>query len=513
MFGLDLNPYTTARKVLAVGARICETGLKVCRTPSEGQINKPRYTRCERRVMFRRMRRQVAVPGYGPICLDTKDPETVYDSFCSRLLRQVPVIDPQQLADFRRFVQKQLADVPQVDVTKVDFEKWLTKTSYNQARQDELRRAYESLRGGLPSKKQCSNVSAFGKTESYVEYKHMRMINSRGDAFKAWAGPYIHALEKVVYGHFPEFVKHTTIEQRAERVRALRRDGALYYCTDYTSFECGFSPRFMEVCENALFRHSLGAWKGCGLLCRTNAGQNRMRTRIGCAAKVNGRRMSGDMWTSLGNGFANLMIARYQAYLAKADMSALIEGDDALIATTKALDPSIYAKLGFIIKIDQVQDPCKASFCGLIFSDSGQIIREPRRFLSTFGWTHSCVYGGDLIMDELLLAKTLSGLQETPQCPIIGAMLRTAYELTHRLNPRFVHDGYHKAVEAKNVEVEPFSPTLDTRALFEEMYGISVSSQLEIERLIRAGQLSDVEKLLSPSGAMADYVAKYLEVH
>lgn len=463
--------------------------------------------------MFRRLRKEITVPGYGPICLDTKDPETVTDSFCARLLRECPPVDPVELAEFKRFVKTQLKDVPEVDVSSVDFSEWLAGLTFNQARKDELQAANDSLNGGNPTKKQCQQINAFGKTESYPEYKHMRMINSRCDQFKAWAGPYIHALEEVVYSHYPEFVKHTTIQERADRVRAMRRDGSLYYCTDYTSFECGFSPAFMQACENQLFRHCLSKWKGCELLCRTNCGTNRMRTRMGVSANVKGRRMSGDMWTSLSNGFSNLMIARYQAYKMKANMTALIEGDDALIATSKPLDVELYSKLGFIIKIDQVYDPCKASFCGLVFSESGEIIRDPRRFMSTYSWTHSCINAGQRIMDELLLAKTLSGLHETPQCPIIGQMLRTAYDMTHHLNPRFIRDGYHDSVEAKGVVVEAFQPSMDTRSLFAEMYGISISSQLEIEASVRSGSLSGVERLIPSSDAMADYSAKYLEVH
>lgn len=507
----------------AAGARINETGLKVTAVPSCGAITRECLTRKSRRLMFRRLRKEVCVPGCVPICLDTNDPETVRDSFCSRLLRECPKVDPRTLGEFRKFVKLELRDVPIVDVANVDFEDWLRKTSYSDARKAELRLASNELGGGNPSRRQRESVSAFGKTESYMEYKHMRMINSRGDAFKAWSGPYIHALEDVVYKFYPEFVKHTTIQQRAERVRALKQDGAHYYSTDYTSFECGFSPDLMEACENALFRHSLGKWKGCEMLCRTNAGKNRMHTRTGCNAAVRGRRMSGDMWTSLGNGFTNLMIARFQAHQMGAKMSALIEGDDALIATTKPLSHQIYSDLGFIIKIKVEEDPCTASFCGLVFAESGEIIREPRRFLSTFAWTSSFVNGTQLLMDQLLIAKTLSGLMETAQCPIIGAMLRTAYDLTHHLNPRFVRDGYHSHSTPNQTSVGDFSPKMDTRVLFAEKYGIPIWAQVQIESMIQCGNLRSVSQLLSSFAvqssdrasydAMADFASKFIEVH
>lgn len=79
--------------------------------------------------------------------------------------------------------------------------------------------------------------------------------------------------------------------------------------------------------------------------------------------------MSGDMCTSLGNGFSNKMKAEFLAYKAGGTIDGFVEGDDGLFVTNFELRSSDYEKLGFTIKIEEIADPCEASFCGMIFGE------------------------------------------------------------------------------------------------------------------------------------------------
>lgn len=495
-------------KVFVEGARAVELPIprpgEGCVESGEAVLSLPPM----RKPRSRRFRRLPFgfVPGYCPITLDANDPDTVNCAFRQRLLRRVPNYDPVVLALFQTFVRDWVREKIPV-ARQISFEEWKTSLSFNEARLQELQEAYDALRGGPPTRRQCEHIDSFVKTESYPELKHARMINSRSDAFKVFSGPRFKAIEEVLYA-LPQFIKHTPVPERPARVRALRRLGYKVFATDFTAYESHFIPEVMSVCECALYLHCLQWDEHRFLLCRTLCGPNRMRTRSGIRAVVKGRRMSGDMCTSLGNGFTNLMLALFIAHMKGGNLDGLVEGDDGLFVTDIELTPEDYEILGFTIKIERVLDPCEASFCGMIFSESGEIVRNPRKFLQTFGWTSSFVNAGNKIMLELLRAKSLSCVYETPQCPIVGAIARYTLKMTTGSAARFVTDGYH-IVPRDTMKVPEFNPSTDTRLLFERQFGISVDSQKLAEEAAMCGDFGRIAELLPPSAHVAWFEARY----
>jgi len=441
--------------------------------------------------------------------MDTNDPFTVECAFKKRLLRDVPVPQAGRLKKLRLFVREFLRlNVPHVQAPS--FEEWLGSTSYNLEQKQQKRDAYEDLRGGRPTIRQCSHIDTFVKSEFYVTWKHARMINSRCDAFKVWSGPRFKAIEDAVYA-LPEFIKHIPVPERPAKVAEMRKVGRRYYATDFTAFESHFTPEVLDSIECELYRWCLCDDVDAEYLCQALMGLNKMRTRTGVRAEVHGRRMSGDMCTSLGNGFTNLMLAKFLVSEKGGTLTGFVEGDDGLFATDVELTSADYASLGFTTKIEEVFDPCTASFCGMIFSESGEIIRDPQKFLMGFGWTQSFINAGPRIMDELLRAKALSTCYETPQCPIVGAMARYALKCTEHVHPRFVRDGYHEVLPDV-INVPEFCPAVDTRELFATVYGIPVNVQLTIEHQISVGDMGSVSVLLPPSDVQLDYASKYVIV-
>lgn len=506
-----MNFYRTERKVFAEGMRASELPLPRPKSmfvdEGKASIELPGVRR-DRRKMFRRLNK-CSVPGYAPLCLDSNDPDTVRCGFVKRLLRDVPPARPRALKEFRAFVRQYLREnVPAVE--PLGFEEWLAGTSYNEERKCQLREALDSLRGGRPTRKQASHIDSFVKSEFYPEFKYPRMINSRADVFKAWSGPKFKAIEKVVY-EIPEFIKHVPVRERPGRVAALRIAGRRYFQTDFTAFESHFTPEVMNACECELYRHCLRNDADAEFLCSVIMGTNRMRTRTGVRATVSGRRMSGDMCTSLGNGFTNLMLAKYIAHRKGGEVTGFVEGDDGLFASSVELTERDYSDLGFTIGIVEVSDPCEASFCGMVFSDSGEIIRDPRTFMMGFAWTGSFINAGARIMDELLRAKALSCVYETPQCPVVGAFARYALAQTQHVHPRYVDDGFHTA-PPDAVDIPDFNPSYDTRLLFEKQYGVAIPVQLAAERAASRGEFDIVAELIPPTAAQAAYADLYLTV-
>lgn len=494
---------------MALGARVNETPL---REPVDHCVDGVKTTIT---VPFARKARNVAaaalpygrVPGIAPLSLDVNDGFTMMCGSKQRLLRKVPEPDKLVLRALTLFVAKWLRENIR-PIEPMDFEEWLATTGYNEHRKEQLREAFETLAGGRPTLRQCQRVEMHGKRESYPEYKHARAINSRSDAFKAYSGPIFKAIESELYRH-PYFVKHMTPAERMERVLGLRSVGNYCYATDFTAFESHFTPEIMKALEIQLYNHCLVHHPlDAKVIEETLTGTNKMTTRFGFKAQCQGRRMSGDMCTSLGNGFSNLMLALFIAHTKGANLDGIVEGDDGLFVVDKELTDQDWLNCGFTIKITTVSDPCRASFCGLIFGASGQVVREPVRFLENFGWTENYITGSYRVHMELLRAKSLSALHETPDCPIIGVLARKAFEFTRGYNARFT-DRWKQMHTPEWLSTE-FAPTPDTRLLFQEMYGVSVEQQLAIEKKIEEGDMN-FAYMLSVHPHIQDYESRFVE--
>jgi hypothetical protein len=217
---------------------------------------------------------------------------------------------------------------------------------------------------------------------------------------------------------------------------------------------------------------------------RVLLGKNRLSFRNGVRADIPARRMSGDMCTSLGNGFTNLMLMLFCAKKLGFTATGFVEGDDGIFRVDRvdAAVSDLLLKLGFRIKLEQVEDPALGGFCGIVAADCGNI-KDPIRFLQTFGWTSSCVEGGQDVMWQLLRAKALSARYELPNCPILRVLADRALELTSGVTARFEQDGYHRPPPSDTVH--EFAPTVATRELFARLYGVSPSQQVECETRLR----------------------------
>lgn len=372
------------------------------------------------------------------------------------------------------------------------------------------------MSGGYPTHKQCARVNSFVKSEAYTEYKCARMINSRTDFFKVFCGPAIKALENVVY-QFNPFVKHVPVKDRWKKIESLRRNYKYYYETDYSSFEASMTPDIMSAVEMVVYERAFATtWaKGFDIFRRTLLGVNKCVTRTGLRCNIRGRRMSGEMCTSLGNGLTNYMVLSYLMSLAGFEdkFDCLIEGDDGLIGSNVALDANMFKDLGFNIKIQRVDSPEKANFCGLTFARDGECIRDPIRFLVKFGWTNTAIAGTRKTLLKLLLSKCLSTLYETPDCPIVSTLAYSLYEKLKFYKPTWVVDYHNQQLieEIKSTKYKPRQPQpySETRDLFEEMFHITVEEQLFYEARILEGDYAVLAGLHFHPDVL-DYASKFV---
>ncbi len=376
-----------------------------------------------------------------------------------------------------------------------------------------MRAAADRWLRGRPTKKACSRIDSFPKLESYDLFKEARWINSRVDDFKAYSGRFFKAAEEEVYKH-PSFIKHTPVKDRPARIKALRGAGYHFYENDYKAFESHFTREIMDACELQLYRYLFSQYPDdARFICEVISGQNRLHTRVGVSVEVEARRMSGDMCTSLGNGFTNLMIFEFLKHEKNAEGDAIVEGDDGLFRITEPLQAEDFKDLGFTVEIHELRDPCEGHFCGMSISPDGWCVKDPRRVFKTFGWTSSYMDGGNYLMDELLRGKALCLAYEMPQCPIIGELARVGIELTQGVVvKRFVRKWGIEPEEYLGFVPDKFAPTSATRQFFAEKFGISIECQLAVESLIRDCQFDRIQELIPPTPDELLYSMRFVEV-
>jgi len=449
-----------------------------------------------------------------------------------------PTPDDDLLDKFGEYVDNWLKAnlVPLSPDVDTSFETWLGKTNYPEWRKEELRKAHESYREIWDDPKNC-DVNSFMKDEGYAadEFKHARGINSRSDAYKTAVGPLFKLIEEEVF-KLPEFIKKIPVAERAKYIMdKLYREGATYIATDYTSFEALFVKKFMEICEFKLYKYmTQGLPEALDFERHMNevlAGRNK------CTFKhfivwVMATRMSGEMCTSLGNGFSNLMLMNFALDYVGSRGEKVVEGDDGLCRVDGAVPTSeLFERLGMKIKLEKHLDISRASFCGLVFDpEECIIVADPKKVLASFGWTsRRYVKSNQKKIKQLLRVKALSFAHQYPACPVIAALAHYALRLTRDVThvPRRIIDslpwwertnlesyiGLEKMNRGDLSGEPPFQePGLRTRVLVEELFNIPIQAQTEIEKSL--GEKLDLEPIDCPlidfPACWVDYFSWYV---
>lgn len=499
---LARGSYVPGRRVYIEGTRVSEGTLP----PIPVAVAKPGWrtplvVRGVRRTTFDRPNRPTLmarslplgrVLGTAPLYHDRKCPDTFDHGVRSRFTRPMPEPEPGELARFEATVDAWLAKNLQPLDTLPDFDAWIAHTPYTESRKAQLRQARSSF-VDFPSLAECQRIAGFPKTEPYLKFKAERPINSRCDAFKTWFGPITHSVEQLVFrsnhsNGTPVFVKFIPVPLRRLAVMALRIVGFYYYNSDYTSFEASFSKRMMQATSFRLYRHMLKKFpQHWAFVEKVLGGKNKIKTSL-CSITVEALRMSGEMDTSLANGFTNAMVFTHLIARGKLTGFFLVEGDDGILAVSRRLtreDLDVVYNLGFILKIEEVSDPCEASFCGMIFADQG-VVKDPVRTFINFGWTTSFIHAGPKVMLSLSRAKALSLAYETGTCPLNWVLAQRVLKETRGVRVTHRTEGYNHVPsdEASCIAVLA-EPTLATRMLYARKFNVSVEAQLRAEQYIR----------------------------
>lgn len=442
---------------------------------------------------------------------DSKHTLTVAAGAVKRVLGEVPEPDPRFVRQFRSFVRRWLRTnmSPLPPETDVSVPTWLKNSNYDMKRQNELTRADAEYRGDLD--RDSFLVKLFSKVEGLDGYKRNRLINARVDYAKVVFGPYVAAVEHELFGR-KEFIKTVPVRDRPKVIaETLLPLGGNLVVTDYSSYEGCFTPQVMRACECQLYsymmrnlRHGL---RVADLLKSKLTGRQRCESKL-LSYSVDGTRMSGDMVTSLGNSFTNLMMMRFVCHQLRSRTDGFVEGDDGIFSVVgRVPSPTLFSRLGFNIKMKLVGSLAEAEFCGLIFDGVAQeVVLDPCYALSRIGWTTSDQrFGGRNLMCGLQRAKAFSLLYEAPGSPITSALgqallrVTSGYKATRETIGGKTDWWDDQVVQSSSlIKLDPLvqtivdrGPLLASRLLCERKFGISVSAQLTIEARIKELTLGD----------------------
>ena len=454
-------------------------------------------------------KRPVVQTSMGPVLIgaalphpDPQEPLTMIAGVEKRFAIDPPPNDDKMLDRLGDFVTKwvSLHLTPLSPTSDTSQETWYASTMYPLWRKQELREAYADMDPRKLDQYLFNN--SFQKDEVYPEYKYPRAINSRSDKYKTIVGPIFKLIEKELF-KLPWFIKKIPVKDRPKYLfEHLYRDGAKYYATDYTAFEANFRKKVMEKCEMILYRYMTqylpegSEWMvhvERGLL-----GRNHCRFK-NFFVDVDATRMSGEMCTSLGNSFSNLMFMLFMCHEKGMDIEKIagaVEGDDGLfVGEGEFPNEQDFAKLGLMLKMEEHEDLSTASFCGMVFDVEDLVnVTDPYEVLATFGWTSGrYARSKKAKLLTLLRAKSLSLAYQYPGCPILAELARYGMRMTRSYDVRSLLEkdrtmsmwDREQLLEALQHPILNTPVSMRTRLLVERKYGITVETQLRLEEVLR----------------------------
>jgi len=394
----------------------------------------------------------------------------------------------------RRYCEEHLKPLAQ---GSVDFYNWIESTDYSRARKDELIGVWEKTPDEDPrTVPKGIEIGSFIKFEHYPTPKTPRIINARDDYFKDYSGPLFDAIGTEVFNQ-PEFIKTVPVLERPDDILEALYDvvSKVLNC-DACSYEAHFIELVMQCVEFEMYRYMTEGVpeyrKKMEVIIEVLSGGQKLKFKH-IMAWIMATRMSGEMNTSLGNGFTTMILNKFIAFIRRVIVKLRAEGDDNLSAwQSRILAPtkSDWEELGWLMKVEEPNDVTTASFCGNVFSPEDKIVvTNPVAVLAKLGWVDKkYVKSTESLRKQLLRSKGLSLAHQYNGCPILSKLGRKIVALTRgvRIRESIVNnmDMYKRELYRKYINdplpEEKESP-MATRLLVEELYNITIADQLAIE--------------------------------
>lgn len=440
-------------------------------------------------------------PGFIPCRTELK---AEIASMLKRSGSATPEGDKDTLAFFARYAKHAIEHVFTPPTTRPTFEEWLERSKYSGGRKRDLQNLRSQLSYTSTKKHaEYTKADAFIKWETYMAPKIPRTINALLDEVKVIYGPTFHAVDKATFAarHGKWFIKGTAPHELPLRMQALFGTSRVME-TDFSSFESHHRGVMIGVVRHWMM-HMTRNFKNdeprgfFEQLSRIVLGENTCKFKHS-TAKLDETLMSGASWTSSSNGLLNFMLMSFIT-LKSAHPSAspeelvdyidefkgLIEGDDGICAVPEFVDETLITKLGLRLKFEYHPRFGDANFCGILMSDSGNVITDPKKFIRKFFiLPPDVVQCGKKKRMAYLRCKALSALTNYRDCPIVGMIAYEVCKMTSGYDVEWAMGRMSAYERETTVLADPLiapTPTPESRDAVRRRFGYDESLQLMME--------------------------------
>lgn len=449
------------------------------------------------------------LPLLSPYIPNTQSTENMLVAIINRVGVDMPTGDKDAKQSFFEYAEGLLFDdhgfKSLTDSEMVTHEEWLDEAKYSLVRKKQLRDLRNSINsnGSMHRMPDHTTSKSFIKWESYATKKAPRSINSPDDITKTLLGPFIKAVETSIkrnLGHI--FVKG----KRPDELPKIMLDmfGLRPVLeTDFTAFEAHHNGVFAKIGFMFLMHMSKNLTHfeiERDYIKRMMLGSNCMKFKH-VTAQILQRLMSGVQWTSIINGFMNLVIMSYLSLSAKhgkcgrplsthfEEFVGLIEGDDGICETFNVSDDLI-AELGIKLKFESNSNFGEASFCGRVCCPvSLTVVTDPIKVIQKIFFLPRQFIGARKgIQLAMLRARAMSLKYQYPNAPVVGPLCDWLLRETRGIDAlRCAH--HHDVYQREILHLAHQDPgifvgaivTPDGRELVNRRYGVTAQEQLIIE--------------------------------
>lgn len=358
--------------------------------------------------------------------------------------------------------------------------------------QEMLKGGYEAKYHGVNDPMGLRVINVFQKSENYPEVKEPRAISACSQECKALLGGFLHAIDKHAIATTPFFVKGMNPWTIDEKVKQMSSRWSLYMGSDYSSYEGSQDYQWVNLIEKRIYEEWLKnypeVWNYLKQIYEEGHDIYYKKRYFG---HINGKRMSGDVQTSIGNGISNAVIWSYVSYKMNIPIEFLVEGDDAFICSDSPLDVNIVRDLGFDCKIDgpsfNYEDICFLSrykWQGNVFGNIPKII-DKIGVVKSRHFTKRFKDGSNRSMREIedyAYTKAYCFLFMYTGTPIIDPLCRAIMRLSNgHFNIGLMEDHYFERL-GDNFKIKPKPIKMCVRRRVAELWPqFPVAYQLELE--------------------------------
>lgn len=326
-----------------------------------------------------------------------------------------------------------------------------------------------------------------------------RAIQYRSTRYTAELSKHLKPIERIVFANHERvdkspFMKGLDSFKRAERILAMDKwSDTVYVCIDHSKFDAHQTIPWLRA-EHAFYRW-LNTDPELAELLKVQL-VNRCRSSAGIRYVSNGKRMSGEYNTGLGNNVNNLAILHYLCAPMGSygkDFDFVLDGDDSVIALSrKRLHelgdiPKRCLEVGMSTKLEEVtEDVHELQFCQcrLVYVGSGQprMVRTPMRAISRGACTVKRLASGEV-------RRLMSSIGSCELACNYGVPIMQSFALCMIRNAAGAKPLYTKETSFRmgqeNVDwqasVKPQPVTEVARASFASAFGYTPGEQVELE--------------------------------